>query len=496
MASEMRADVRLLHDQGLVAEQAEARRIGPAQIALRHQLVLVEAALRDRRAACRRETRRVPRRSGYSSLVMPMPCSPEITPFKPRAMPHDARHRAVRGVQHGVVVGVHRNVGVHVAVAGVHVQGDEYAALQNALVHGVALGEHRRESRADEDARQARRAPRSSSSPGCCDPAAGRRRCPPHRLRRRSRARPESRAPRPRLVHGVEQVLPARAHAAPAARALPPGAPMSTSAVLPRLDLAGRSIRRARRAARSLLRIDSSILMRSMASVYSPRRSSGMTTSSLILKALVCLAIAAVLARSSQNLRRASAFTAMKPSPERALARRTTCEVAAATASRRPRRRYRRAAPSSAARRASIWCCSRPRASSARPDARGRRACAPLALACRLEVALDLHDARESPRAPGRRIPGTPCAYVCGMRCKIQRAAVIRPSQPSFCTPGKPPRNLSVTSLPSPDLAKLRALDVEPLAAQDLGLIRRAARRPSRPARSSRPARRESCRRL
>ncbi len=82
----------------------------------------------------------------------------------------------------------------------------------------------------------------------------------------------------------------------------------------------------------SLLRIDSSILMRSMASVYSPRRSSGMTTSSLILNALVCLAMAAVLARSSQNLRRASALTAMNPSPARALAMRTTCEVAAATA--------------------------------------------------------------------------------------------------------------------------------------------------------------------
>ena len=29
-------------------------------------------------------------------------------------------------------------------------------------------------------------------------------------------------------------------------------------------------------------------------------------------------------------------------------------------------------------------------------------------------------------------------------------AEVIRPSQPSFCTPGKPLKNLSVTSFPSP----------------------------------------------
>ena len=42
------------------------------------------------------------------------------------------------------------------------------------------------------------------------------------------------------------------------------------------------------------------------------------------------------------------------------------------------------------------------------------------------------------------------------MRCKIHRADVIKPSQPSFCTPGKPAKNLSVTSLPNPSLRKVR----------------------------------------
>ncbi len=41
-----------------------------------------------------------------------------------------------------------------------------------------------------------------------------------------------------------------------------------------------------------------------------------------------------------------------------------------------------------------------------------------------------------------------------GMRCTTQRALVIRPSQPSFWMPGRPARNLSVTSLPSPSLRK------------------------------------------
>ena len=78
---------------------------------------------------------------------------------------------------------------------------------------------------------------------------------------------------------------------------------------------------------------DNSMLIWSIPSVYSPIRSSGITTSSLILNALVCFAIAAVLARSNQNFLRASALTATKPSPTRRLAIRTTSLVAAATAS-------------------------------------------------------------------------------------------------------------------------------------------------------------------
>ena len=61
------------------------------------------------------------------------------------------------------------------------------------------------------------------------------------------------------------------------------------------------------------------MLMRSMPSVYSPMRSSGITTSSLTLNALVCLAMAAVRLRSSQNFLRASALTATKPSPAAAV---------------------------------------------------------------------------------------------------------------------------------------------------------------------------------
>jgi hypothetical protein len=46
---------------------------------------------------------------------------------------HDAHDGRVGGLQHGVVVGIDRDVGVHVAVAGVHVQRHEHAALQHVL---------------------------------------------------------------------------------------------------------------------------------------------------------------------------------------------------------------------------------------------------------------------------------------------------------------------------------------------------------------------------
>ena len=70
---------------------------------------------------------------------MPMPCSPEITPPKLLGQMHDALHRMVGLLQHVVIVGVDRDIGVHIAVAGMHVQRNKHAALQHALVYGIAL---------------------------------------------------------------------------------------------------------------------------------------------------------------------------------------------------------------------------------------------------------------------------------------------------------------------------------------------------------------------
>ena len=58
---------------------------------------------------------------------------------------HDAFDGAMRGLQHVVVVAVDRQVGVHIAVAGVHVQRGPDPALEHALVHGNALFQNRLE---------------------------------------------------------------------------------------------------------------------------------------------------------------------------------------------------------------------------------------------------------------------------------------------------------------------------------------------------------------
>jgi hypothetical protein len=42
-----------------------------------------------------------------------------------------------------------------------------------------------------------------------------------------------------------------------------------------------------------------------------------------------------------------------------------------------------------------------------------------------------------------------------GIVCRMKRALVMSPSQPSFWIPGSPARNLSVTSLPRPVLRKV-----------------------------------------
>ena len=58
---------------------------------------------------------------------------------------HDALDRSFSGLQHVIVVAVDRQVGVHIAVAGMHVQRSPDPALQHALVHRHAFFQNRLE---------------------------------------------------------------------------------------------------------------------------------------------------------------------------------------------------------------------------------------------------------------------------------------------------------------------------------------------------------------
>ena len=91
-------------------------------------------------APCSRRSRASSSSDRNSNLVMPMPCSPRDDAAQASRQLHDARDGLVRRLQHRVVVAVDGDVGVHVAVAGVHVQGHPHAAAcSTSLVDALAL---------------------------------------------------------------------------------------------------------------------------------------------------------------------------------------------------------------------------------------------------------------------------------------------------------------------------------------------------------------------
>ena len=68
---------------------------------------------------------------------------------------HDPLDRLVGRLQHLVIIRIDRQVGVHIAVAGVHVQGNEDAAAQHFLVDGFNAFDNRAIDATVEDLGQA-----------------------------------------------------------------------------------------------------------------------------------------------------------------------------------------------------------------------------------------------------------------------------------------------------------------------------------------------------
>ena len=137
-----RADFRLLKNERLGAEQAEAGRIGAREIAAGQQFSGVETAMRiDPHFVVDKRFDFLGREEfefGDADAVLA-----GNDPVQFAHERHDARHRLIGFLQHRVVVGVHRNVGVNIAVARVHVKCHEHAAMQHAFVQRVDFCQQR-----------------------------------------------------------------------------------------------------------------------------------------------------------------------------------------------------------------------------------------------------------------------------------------------------------------------------------------------------------------
>ena len=117
------------------------------------------------------EGRELVRRQVFE-LVMPIPCSPEMTPPSSRASAMIRADGRVRLPQHRIIVRIDREIRMHVAVAGVHVQSDEHPAAQVLALDFDAARHDRRERVTAEDVLERSLSTRSSTTRPSNRPAA------------------------------------------------------------------------------------------------------------------------------------------------------------------------------------------------------------------------------------------------------------------------------------------------------------------------------------
>ena len=131
-------NVRLFHDERLVAHQAKAGRVSAAQIGVFQQLAFVEPTLGVDAGFVVGKGLHLLRREVFQ-LGDANPVLAGDDAIQRTRQSHDAVHRFVRGLQHLVVVTVDRQIGVHIAVTRVHVQRGPDPSFQDALVHRIEL---------------------------------------------------------------------------------------------------------------------------------------------------------------------------------------------------------------------------------------------------------------------------------------------------------------------------------------------------------------------
>ena len=118
-------DVRLLHDQGFHTEQFKRRCVSHAQIGTAHQFTAVKAA-------CRIDFGFViPKRLHFFVGQIFQFGNTDAVLTRNHAIQiagdfHDAVYGIVRHLQHLIVIGIHRDIGVDIAIACMHVQSHKH----------------------------------------------------------------------------------------------------------------------------------------------------------------------------------------------------------------------------------------------------------------------------------------------------------------------------------------------------------------------------------
>ena len=148
-----RADVGLLHDQRFCAHQAKRRRVCVAQIGVRHEFATVEITVRvDFIFVCTEWCKLFFGQKfefGDADAMFTRNHAVKVA-----GNLHDARDRFICLLQHVIIVRIHGDVGVHIAVTCVHVQGDKYAAAQDFFVDLTAFIQNLVKRQAGENAAQ------------------------------------------------------------------------------------------------------------------------------------------------------------------------------------------------------------------------------------------------------------------------------------------------------------------------------------------------------
>ena len=135
-------DFALFQYQAFLLQQAEAGRVCAIKICTFEQLAFVETPFRVYSLFVLRETS-----NGIITEIIEFGNANTVLPrnhaIERSCQLHDSRHRLIGLLEHRIIVRVDRDIGMHIAITGMHMQGDKQPAFQNALMGCVDVRANR-----------------------------------------------------------------------------------------------------------------------------------------------------------------------------------------------------------------------------------------------------------------------------------------------------------------------------------------------------------------